>query len=545
MHRPSNLPTHHLLTVDLEDYFQAGAFRRVISPGSWYRFESRLGLVVPELLGLLDRWDAKATFFVSGWVADHHPELVREVAAHGHEVASAGYFPGDLRGMRPDSFREDLARSREAIERATGREVLGYRNPLGLNAPNDLWVLSTLAAEGYTYDSSLRPNAHRREPHRVGDGEAGLWEFPVPAGRFPGRRPGRQTPVVTNLRAWELDPDQPRLSAIAPLSRLAHYRNLKKTAEILEGRLKTSRFRGLAEHLGLRQTHRPSSPAGIEARPQASPAGPAMETLARPPVPVTVVIPCYNEEAVLRYLANTLESARRRIGGRFDLRLIFVDDGSTDRTWRTLGEVFGSWPNATLVQHDRNRGVAAAILTGIDRAATEIVCSMDCDCTYDPHELAEMIPLLTDGVDLVTASPYHPLGEVCNVPAWRLLLSKGASTLYRRVLRQDLWTFTSCFRVYRRSAVVGLDLVHPGFLGVAEVLARMVLRGSRVAEYPTRLRVRVLGRSKMRVARTVIAHVGLLTRLVTTRTGKSTVRPASLVNRQVLAGTAVELDYLP
>ena len=51
-------------------------------------------------------------------------------------------------------------------------------------------------------------------------------------------------------------------------------------------------------------------------------------------------------------------------------------------------------------------------------------------------DLGKMVPLLTDGVDLVTASPYHPSGAVKNVPGWRLLLSKGSSFLYRRVLRQ-------------------------------------------------------------------------------------------------------------
>ncbi|MDX6709138.1 MAG: hypothetical protein QOH96_154 [Blastocatellia bacterium] len=63
-----------------------------------------------------------------------------------------------------------------------------------------------------------------------------------------------------------------------------------------------------------------------------------------------------------------------------------------------------------------SKAVAAAILTGVGNSNTEIVCSIDCNCTYDPHELGEMIPKLVPGVDLVTASPYHPLGQVRNVP---------------------------------------------------------------------------------------------------------------------------------
>jgi dolichol-phosphate mannosyltransferase len=135
---------------------------------------------------------------------------------------------------------------------------------------------------------------------------------------------------------------------------------------------------------------------------------------------------------------------------------------------------------------------------------------MDCDCTYDPHELGHMIPLLRDGVDIVTASPYHPEGGVRNVPGWRLVLSKTLSRMYRMVLRQKLFTYTSCFRVYRRESAMALEVERPGFLGIAEMIARLDLAGRRVVEYPTTLEVRVLGQSKMKVLRTVWGHVGLL-----------------------------------
>jgi hypothetical protein len=161
--------------------------------------------------------------------------------------------------------------------------------------------------------------------------------------------------------------------------------------------------------------------------------------------------------------------------------------------------------------------VAAAILSGIRAAGTEIVCSIDCDCTYDPHGLAAMIPRLADGVDLVTASPYHPKGRVLNVPAWRLSLSRGASFLYRLVLRQKLYTYTSCFRVYRRSAVAELALREEGFLGVAEILARLDLQGSVIVEHPATLEVRLLGQSKMKVLRSVAGHLRLLAQLAALR----------------------------
>nr|MDP9122691.1 glycosyltransferase family 2 protein [Acidobacteriota bacterium] len=229
------------------------------------------------------------------------------------------------------------------------------------------------------------------------------------------------------------------------------------------------------------------------------------------------VIPCYNEELTLPYLANTLWSLKESLEEDYDLRFAFVDDGSVDGTWESLNRIFGERPDCTLLRHPVNQGVAAAILTGIRAVPTEIVCSIDCDCTYDPHQMRAMIPLLSDGVDLVTASPYHRLGRVCNVPAWRLGLSKGLSHIYRLVLNQKLATYTSCFRVYRKSAVTELPVREGGFLGVAEMIGLLDLAGGRIVECPAVLEVRLLGRSKMKLAKTIAGHLRLLARLAVAR----------------------------
>jgi glycosyltransferase involved in cell wall biosynthesis len=233
---------------------------------------------------------------------------------------------------------------------------------------------------------------------------------------------------------------------------------------------------------------------------------------ARASLPVTVIVPVFNEELALPYLANTLDEVSRDLSRRHDLHFVFVDDGSTDRSWESLHRLFGSRKNCEFVRHERNRGVAAAILTGLAHTRTEVVCSIDCDCTYDPRQLADMIPLLADDVAMVTASPYHRDGEVLNVPVWRLSLSRGLSFLYRCVLHNRLATYTACFRVYRRSAMQGLAIRNGGFLGVAEMLGLLDLRGARIVEYPAVLEVRMLGHSKMKILRTILGHLKLLAR---------------------------------
>jgi glycosyltransferase involved in cell wall biosynthesis len=231
-------------------------------------------------------------------------------------------------------------------------------------------------------------------------------------------------------------------------------------------------------------------------------------------VRVAVVVPCYNEEPALHHLHARLLETTAVLADRYQVHFLFVDDGSTDETWKILNDLFGSWPDCSLLRHERNRGLTAAFLTGFRASKEEVVCCMDSDCTYDPRDLAHMIPLLADGVDVVTASPYHPEGGVRNVPAWRLKLSMVSSFLYRRILQQKLCTWTSCFRAYRRSALVGLPVSTDGFQGIAEILARLDLRGSRIIEYPTVLDVRAFGQSKMRVLRTIAGHLRLLGRLL-------------------------------
>src|SRR5262249_19386574 len=123
---------------------------------------------------------------------------------------------------------------------------------------------------------------------------------------------------------------------------------------------------------------------------------------------VAVVVPCFNEQAGLPHLCTKLRSVRELLNEKYAVRLIFVDDGSTDGTWRVLQGLFGSDADCTLVRQKENRGIAASILAGIRKANTEIVCSIDSDCSYDPHQLRSLISMFTPGVHFVAESPYPP-----------------------------------------------------------------------------------------------------------------------------------------
>jgi polysaccharide deacetylase family protein (PEP-CTERM system associated) len=538
--KPETPVKRHLLTVLVEDYFHVGAFESLIREQNWTRFEPRFEQNTHKALDLLDKYDAKATFFVLGWIAEKNPAIVKEIVARGHEVASRGFYHRSLRQLTPDEFREDVRKTNHLLEDASGKKVVGYRAAEKLNYEKDAWILDILAEEGLAYDASFLPakkdNKAKRFAHQHLTNGRMIWEFPystrnLGVGLLPisGGNYFRQFPYTIMRRAvrdwtdryeepfvfyfhvWELDPEQPRISAASRYNRIRHYRKLDKMEWILKENLKLYDFCDIAEYLGLRDSlDVQSQKVKIQA--------PVIEVQdiqhTEPHTEISVVIPCYNEYENLDYLANTLKSVEVKFNKKgYKPTFIFIDDKSTDKTFEKMHELFGETKNVKILQHEQNKGIAGGIMTGVKTSETEIVCTMDCDCTYDPHQLIEMVPLLTDDVDMVTASQYHRKGEVRNVPAWRLVFSKGASFCYRRVLKTKLATYTSCFRVYRRSAMLDLKVEDGGFLGVTEMLGRLDLKGGKIIEHPAVLETRLFGASKMNTLKTTFDHLGLLYRL--------------------------------
>jgi dolichol-phosphate mannosyltransferase len=235
--------------------------------------------------------------------------------------------------------------------------------------------------------------------------------------------------------------------------------------------------------------------------------GAALERL---PSELAVIVPCYNEAEGVAHLQAGLDRLRSALEGETRLELLLVDDGSSDDTLARLHQHFGGDSACAILHHPVNRGIAAAIATGLAHARAEVAASLDADCTYDCLQIVPMARLLVEGVDLVVASPYHPQGRVLGVPRWRLRLSQAASRIYRAILRNKLHTYTSCVRVYRRDSVVALPLSDGGFAGIVELVCRLDCGGGKIVEYPAVLTVRTTGQSKMRIARTIAAHLRMM-----------------------------------
>lgn len=531
----------HILTVSVEEYFHAGAFQRILQSKHWDRLEQRLDESLGQVLSLLNRYNQTATFFFLGCVAAKRPELVSRILADGHEIAASTFWPKSLDQMLPEEFEDDLTRTREVLTEAGVDKVSGFRTSRSWMKKRNLWALDILADHGYVYDSSLNPislrfiglpERYQVHTHHSPSGNT-ICEFPIATYGVCGLRFGisggnwiRQLPhtllhrivnyqqrrcdrpMVFYFMPWELDKWQPKLSGLSRLTRIRHYRNLGKTSWVFDHYLRVYNFTSIGDYLGLAEQRYSVSPESNDRSQE------KIEIPKEVREKVSLVIPLFNEENNIIYLRRTLDDLKNRLKDGYEFFIVLVDDGSNDKTWQEVNTYFSDMTRCRLVQQPRNMGVAAAILRGVKEAPTEVVCSIDCDCSYDPYVLRSMLPLIKKA-DLVTASPYHPEGNVLNVPSWRLLLSKTLSRMYSMVLGKRLYTFTSCCRVYRKSVLAGVEINDPGFLGVAEMLIRMMQNGARIVEHPATLESRVLGESKMKTLNTIKAHLQFLRELVT------------------------------
>lgn len=246
------------LSVDVEDWFQVGAFENVIARSDWDSLECRVERNSDAVLSLFDEAGVTATFFTLGWVAERYPALIRRIVDAGHEIASHGYGHDRVFTFTPDEFAADLKKARALIEDASGQAVTGYRAPSFSIDPRTPWAHEILAEHGYAYSSSVAPVKHdhygwadaprfafkpvagsdfleipvttaQLGPKRLAAGGGGFFRLlPYAFSSWAIRQVNEdeKRPAIIYFHPWEIDPDQPRV-AHAPLkSKLRHYSRL-------------------------------------------------------------------------------------------------------------------------------------------------------------------------------------------------------------------------------------------------------------------------------------------------------------------------------
>jgi dolichol-phosphate mannosyltransferase len=246
---------------------------------------------------------------------------------------------------------------------------------------------------------------------------------------------------------------------------------------------------------------------------------------------LSLIVPMYNEcENVAKLHRELLPVLEDILLNKFPLpeqidsiEVIIVDDGSRDGTYERMLEDFDrlSIPGITIrfAKHENNLGLGAALRTGFSLAHGEVILTIDSDGTYHFCTIPQLLAKLERGIDIVTASPYHPKGNVVGVPASRLLLSRGSSFLYRLLVNWNVHTYTALYRAYRRRVIEENCFKADGFLAGTELMVKAMLRGTRVAEYPAILHKRAYGVSKAKIWRTIRAHLQFQALLILHRLG--------------------------
>jgi polysaccharide deacetylase family protein (PEP-CTERM system associated) len=273
------------MTVDVEEWFHICGPGGDLAIDRWETLPSRVLLTTRLLLDDLSRTGTRATFFVLGWVAERHPELVAEIVAAGHEVGSHGHLHTRVYELDPERFREELRRSVTALGAAGAPTVCAFRAPEWSINGRSMWALDVLAAEGFAIDASMAPVklvgdvTYPRHPHARATSAGPILEVPpfvadrfgqvMPLGWGWGLRMSSPStvlrsieqansagvPSVLTVHPWEIDPDPPKASLPLRL-RFAHYFRLEGFRTRLSAILRDGDFGAVGDLDAVRATRR-------------------------------------------------------------------------------------------------------------------------------------------------------------------------------------------------------------------------------------------------------------------------------------------------
>jgi len=268
------------LTVDLEDWYHICGVEDYSNTLKWDAYESRIVRNANKVLSLLRTYNAKATFFVLGYIAFKEPELIKDIKKEGHEIATHGFWHRRIFEMTEDEFEEDVGKSISAISSITKERVTGFRAPEWSINKKTPWALDVLRKMGILYDSSMVPLTRMGSrdyplcPVKINTNYGEIWEFPLTTAKlfwenlpFSGglplriapyfyviskiKRMNRQgIPAIVYIHPWEFDMEQPQIEL--PLSRrFMHYFNIKAIPQKVESLLKYLPFAPVNDVLGL------------------------------------------------------------------------------------------------------------------------------------------------------------------------------------------------------------------------------------------------------------------------------------------------------
>lgn len=276
-----NLRPMHAMSVDVEEYFQVGAFEHCVKREDWVNHESRIVQSTDRILDLFASKGVKATFFTLGYVAKNHPDLIKRIVAGGHELASHGFYHQRVTDLSRGEFLSDISSTKALLEDIGGQEILGYRAPSFSICEKNQWAFEVLQETGHRYSSSTYPVIHDHYgtpnwPDEPYEPVPGLLELPQATIELKGRKlpvggggyfrlmpyalskmaikqfhKEHNVPYIFYFHPWEIDADQPKIGGAPLKSKFRHYVNLGRMEKKIAALSTDFSWVSIAEAFGL------------------------------------------------------------------------------------------------------------------------------------------------------------------------------------------------------------------------------------------------------------------------------------------------------
>lgn len=220
------------------------------------------------------------------------------------------------------------------------------------------------------------------------------------------------------------------------------------------------------------------------------------------PLDCSVVVPLYNEAASVEELYNRLTKTMSETGLEYEL--VFVDDGSSDKTLRLLKDIAAEDGKVIVVELRRNFGQTPALAAGFDVAAGQVIISMDGDLQHSPEEIPNFLEKIDAGYDVVSGWRKRRVDNLL----MRKIPSRAANWLASKISGVDIHDFGTTFKAYRREVIEELNLYSEMHRFIPALLSRS---GVKIIEIPIKNIVRPKGASSYGISRTLRVVFDLIT----------------------------------
>jgi glycosyltransferase involved in cell wall biosynthesis len=203
---------------------------------------------------------------------------------------------------------------------------------------------------------------------------------------------------------------------------------------------------------------------------------------------ISVILPCYNEEAILHANLNTVISFLNSNCPDYKWEIVLVNDGSKDKTGDICDSFANIYPNITVIHHHTNLNLGRALQTGFRNSKGDIIVVLDIDLSYSAEYIQVMVDrLIEESADIVIASPYMKGGKVTAVPFGRRIMSKWVNRFMSFASQDSYYTFTGMVRAYKAEFIRSVNLKTKDYEINPEIIYKAMILRARIIEIPAHL----------------------------------------------------------